>query len=102
MISERISCLPVVDDNQLLLGIATIRDVVAWAVGTSGVNEGHSGDLEHDKGILIVIDGTRCYSPHVAIGRLIREAETSYEEQYGADSARAKGLPNPQNETVAS
>ncbi len=94
ILSERVSCLPVVDDSRSLLGIVTIRDFVAWAVGTSGVHEEPSGEFEHDKGILIIIDGTRCYSPHVAIGRLIRAAERSYEEKYGAGSARAKCLPN--------
>ena len=84
MLSERISCLPVVDESRSLLGIVTIRDFVVWAVGTSGVNQGHSGEFEHDKGILIIIDGTRCYSPHVAIGQQIRKAERLYEEKYGA------------------
>jgi acetoin utilization protein AcuB len=100
MLRERVSCLPVVDDTRSLLGIVTIRDFLAWAVGTSAVHEEPSGEFEHDKGILIIIDGTRCYSPDVAIGRLIRAAERSYEENYGAGSACAKCLPNPQNEVV--
>jgi len=101
MLGERVSCLPVVDDSGSLLGIVTIRDFLAWAVDASGVNEGRPGEFEHDKGILIIIDGARCYSPPVAIARLIREAESSYEEIHGAGSARAKRLPNPQKETVA-
>lgn len=35
MLSERVSCLPVVDESRSLLGIVTIRDFVVWAVGTS-------------------------------------------------------------------
>ncbi len=37
MLPERVSCLPVTDGDRSLLGILTIRDVVAWAVGTSDV-----------------------------------------------------------------
>lgn len=33
MISERVSCLPVVDDNGHPLGILTIRDILTWAAG---------------------------------------------------------------------
>jgi len=95
MLSERVSCLPVVDDGRSPVGIVTIRDFVAWAVGTSSVCEEYPDEFEHDKGILVIIDGARCYSPHVAIGRLIREAERSYEDKYGAGSARAKCLPSP-------
>lgn len=101
MLLEGVSCLPVVDDSRSLLGIVTIRDFVACSVGTSGVNESHSGECESDEGILIIIDGTRCYSPHVAIARLLREAERSYDEKCGIASARAKCLPNPRNETVS-
>ena len=101
MLSERVSCLPVVDGGGSLQGIVTIRDFAAWAVGTSGVNERHAGESERDRGILIIIDGTRCYCPHVAIGQLIREAEISYEDKYGVGSARPKCLPNPHEETVA-
>ena len=98
MLAEKVSCLPVVDESRSPLGIVTIRDFVAWAVGTSRVNQGHSGESESDEGILIIIDGARCYSPHAAIGRLIREAERSYEETHGAGSARPQCLPYPQNE----
>ena len=101
MLSERVSCLPVVDDNRSPLGILTVRDFVAWVVSTSSANEEPSGEFEHDEGILIIVDGTRCYSPDVAIGRRIREAERSYEEKHGAGSARAKCLPKPQSETAA-
>lgn len=34
---DRVSCLPVVDENQSLLGILTIRDFVIWASGDSDV-----------------------------------------------------------------
>ena len=30
MLSERVSCLPVVDESRSLLGIVTIRDFVVW------------------------------------------------------------------------
>ncbi len=43
MLSQRVSCLPVVDDSGSLLGIVTIRDFLGWAVDTSGVNEDHPG-----------------------------------------------------------
>lgn len=101
ILSERLSCLPVVDDGQSLLGIVTIRDFVQWAVTTSGVQVNPSDECEHDKGILIIIDGIRCYSPQVVIGRLIRAAESSYEEKHGAGTACAKCLPNPRNKTVS-
>ena len=100
MLSERVSCLPVVNDSRSLLGIVTIRDFVACSVGTSGVDENHSSESESDEGILIIIDGTRCYSPPVAIARLLREAERSNEEKHGVAPARVKCLPNPRNETI--
>ena len=37
MLDERVSCLPVVDENRILLGIVTIRDFVIWAAGASDV-----------------------------------------------------------------
>ncbi len=101
MLSEGVSCLPVVDDARAPLGIVTTRDILGWAVDTSGAKEGHYDEFEHDEGILCIIDGTRCYSPHVAIARLIRKAASSYDKEHGADSARAKCLPNPLKAAVA-
>ncbi len=37
MLRERVSCLPVVDENLSLLGIVTIRDFVVWAARVSDV-----------------------------------------------------------------
>jgi len=36
MISERVSCLPVVDDKGHPLGILTIRDILTWAAAALG------------------------------------------------------------------
>ena len=36
MIAERVSCLPVVDDERHPLGILTIRDILTWAAGALG------------------------------------------------------------------
>lgn len=36
MIAERVSCLPVVDDDRHPLGILTIRDILTWAAGALG------------------------------------------------------------------
>lgn len=101
MLHERVSCLPVVDETQSPLGIVTTRDLVAWAVGTSAAGEGPADESEHDEDILIVIDGNRCYSPHAAISRLIRDAERSFEEKNGTGSACPKCLPIPRNMTAA-
>lgn len=35
MLRERVSCLPVVGEGGLLLGILTTRDIVSWAAGIS-------------------------------------------------------------------
>lgn len=63
MLKERVSCLPVVDDDGSVVGIVTVRDFVAWAVGHAGVNRRNEGELEQDEGVLIIIDGNRCYLP---------------------------------------
>ncbi len=36
MVQERVSCLPVVDDDLSPLGIVTLRDFVAWVLGQVG------------------------------------------------------------------
>ena len=106
MLAERVSCLPVVDENRALLGIVTVRDFVSWAASVSHVDEGYTSNIEPnrpaepDEQILIVIDGARCYFPPPAISRLIRQAERAYDTEHDAGLARAKCLPHPRHETV--
>lgn len=94
MLAERVSCLPVVDAERAPLGIVTIRDLVAWSVGASPPNEECAADSEQDEGIVIIIDGARCYHPHEAIARQIRAAERLFERAGGFASAGPKDLPN--------
>lgn len=102
MLRERVSCLPVVDDDGSVVGIVTLRTFVEWAVGRAGAKNGNSDEVEQDKGILIVIDGNRCYSPDANMVRLVREAERLYDEKNGLDSANARRLPMPSHEAVSS
>ncbi len=99
MLSERVTCLPVVDESRILLGILTIRDFVSYSDGASHVDMNDSGELKSDEGVLIVIDGSRCYCADGSLARLLREAERLYGETNGAASARTKCLPNPGNQT---
>ncbi len=39
MLRENVSCLPVVDDDQQILGIVTVRDFVRWAVSVAEARE---------------------------------------------------------------
>lgn len=92
MLRERVSCLPVVDDNETVVGIVTVRCFLAWAAGRSTLHKSQSDELQPDAGILIIIDGNRCYSPDADTARLIREAEKLYNMKNGPGSARAKPL----------
>ncbi len=101
MLAERVSCLPVVNDERAPLGIVTIRDLVGWSVGASPPSEEDAGDSEQDEGIVIIIDGARCYHPHKAIARQIRGAERFFERTDGFGSAAPKNLPNVAPVTAA-
>jgi len=39
MLRDRVSCLPVVDDAQRLLGIITLRDIARVAIETLRIND---------------------------------------------------------------
>ncbi len=39
MLAENVSCLPVVDDDQQILGVVTVRDFVRWAVSVNETQE---------------------------------------------------------------
>ena len=93
MLAERVSCLPVLDQNKRLLGIVTLRDIVTRTVGLSGTDEKEPPKEAQDDGMLIIIDGRRCYSPDVSLGRLIRDTEGAYTAKHGADAARPQSLP---------
>ena len=95
MLDRRVSCLPIVDTEQSLLGIVTMRDFVACSVDTERAARDEYDATEHDDGILVVIDSVRCYCPHAAIGRLLREAEAAYRKEHRIDSARPAILPCP-------
>ena len=95
MLDRRVSCLPIVDTEHSLLGIVTMRDFVACSVHTERAVRDEYDTTEHDDGILVVIDGVRCYYPHAAIGRLLREAEAAYQKEHRAGSARPAILPCP-------
>ncbi len=95
MLDRRVSCLPIVDTEQSLLGIVTMRDLVACSVDTHRAAQDEYDATEHDAGILVVIDGVRCYCPHAAIGRLLREAEAVYRKEHRVGSARPAILPCP-------
>ncbi len=93
MLQERVSCLPVLDDNGTILGIVTVRDFLKWSVDQAGVNERHADELAQDEGVLVVIDGNHCYAPDAKIARRIRKAARQYDAKNGVDSAQAKRLP---------
>lgn len=88
MLQERVSCLPVVDDRERVVGIVTVRDFVKWSVGESHAREVESKHGEQGQGILIIIDGRRCYSPDAELSRLIRETEKLHNATEGFDSAQ--------------
>ena len=92
MLRERVSCLPVVDDQESVVGIVTVRDFVAWAVGYTGETELHTSEPERDEGILVIIDGNRCYQPDAKIAAQIRKAEKLFDETHGPGSAQAQRL----------
>ncbi len=75
ILRERVSCLPVVDDQGAAVGIVTLRDFVAWAVVHADVKETRLGEPKQDDGVLIIIDGKRCYSPDAETARLVRDAD---------------------------
>lgn len=95
MLHHRVSCLPIVDTERSLLGIVTMRDLVAGAVDVDTAAQDEYDATEHDAGILVVIDGVRCYCPHAAIGRVLREAEAVYQKEHRVGSARPAILPCP-------
>lgn len=95
MLEHHISCLPIVDKEESLLGIVTMRDLVACSVDTDRAAQDELDATEHDAGILVVIDGVRCYSPHTEIGHMIREAEVAYRKKHRIDSAQPAVLPCP-------
>jgi len=101
MLSEGVSSLPVVDEYQSLLGIVTKKDIVKWAVRTARQREELVGEVEPDGGIVVIVDGTRCYHPPVTIGRLIRSAARSHAVEHGANSACLSHLPHPRAEAAA-
>jgi len=92
MLREGVSCLPVVDENKAPLGIVTSRDLVAWAAGMLKPRSAGAEEVEQDENILIIIDGHRCYSPDNTLGRLIRNAEASFEKRHGKVAAQAHRL----------
>ncbi len=95
MLRDRVSCLPVVTEHLALLGIVTLRDLVGRAPMKVPKVEEDPRELEPDEGILVIVDGVRCYTPHVAIGRQIREADELFEQKHGAESSRARCLTGP-------
>lgn len=93
MADEHVSCLPVLDERHRPIGIVTLRDL---AIRGSGVLLGDGprrAKEEQDAGVLIIVDGARCYRPHVSLGRVIREAEALFTTKFGAGAANAQPLP---------
>ncbi len=101
MQDERISCLPVVDEAYSPLGILTIRDFVACVSPMVREPDTEAIESEYDSGIFIIIDGERCYTPHTAIGNLIRQSEKTFEQENGPGSACVKLLPSPHETACA-
>lgn len=95
MLKNRVSCLPVLDKSGSAVGIVTVRDFVKWSANPEGANHSHSGALEPDDGIFIIIDGSRCYSPDAKMAQMIREAEKLCDVKNEPGSAKAKRLPMP-------
>lgn len=75
MLGECVSCLPVVDDDGIVVGIVTVRDFVKWSLDSAGATARHPAEPDQDEGVLVIIDGARCYSPDAKLARKIREAE---------------------------
>ena len=92
MLVEHVSCLPVVEENGPLLGIVTFRDVVVRTAGLPN-QEPDAQPEPQDEGVLIIIDGARCYAAHVSLGRQIREAEKRYTEKKGSKPTHPTVLP---------
>ncbi len=100
ILQERVSCLPVVGDNESVVGIVTVRDFVKWslgiaeATGTQPIDpDQDGGDPDQDEGVLVIIDGNRCYMPDARMARLIRKAEDLYDTKHGVGSVRVNRLP---------
>jgi len=100
MIQQRVSCLPVVDKDGLVKGIVTVRDIVKWSARVSEKDGSPLNQSEPDGGILIIIDGKRCYSADVSLARLIREAEALYDVNDRPDAVQTKRLATPSTATV--
>lgn len=94
MLRERVSCLPVIDDLDAVVGIVTVRDIASWAVTNVGP-VGHSEVADQKADILVIIDGIRCYVPDAELAHLIREADRILLAKNGPNTARAMPLPMP-------